>query len=430
MVKTVAWPARVYIVVTIVIGTALCLAQIPDLRGSRVWLLLCVAVLASLTQIFQVRGLIPGSFYNASVLCYSFALFTLGQPEALWVAALSNVIAWLWGTKGVLWYTRIFNIGTLVIPLSTATAAYLLINASLGQYGFAEALGILAAAMVFTFVNHLMVGILHLLVDGQSLVASGMFGHVQFMADVTLFMIGAAAALIWPVNPYAVFLVVSPLYLIYLTLQVPALRRRAESDAKTGLFNARYLHQALKKELERAERFDRPLSVIMADLDYLRSINNTYGHLAGDVVLTGIAALLHESVRNYDVVARFGGDEFAILLPEAAPEHVRPRVESMRAAIAAAAFELPASATPLKVTMSFGIAGRQRPGQTAVEILQNADKALYQAKQAGRNRVCVFTETEQSSEGNSSGPRAEDDWPDTRVVPVNSGPARHEIAVG
>ena len=119
----------------------------------------------------------------------------------------------------------------------------------------------------------------------------------------------------------------------------------------------------------------------MADLDYMRNVNNTYGHLAGDVVLTGVAALLRRSVREYDVVARFGGEEFAFLLLEAA------------------AFPVSTSSTPLKVTMSFGIAGRQRTGQSAEEILQHADQALYQAKRAGRNQVCLFAEPEQDGTG-------------------------------
>ena len=386
--------ARAYILAVVAISAGICLAHIPDFGGSQAWLLLGVAALATLALMFQVGGLIQGSFYNASVVCYSFGLFVLGRPEALWIAALSNIAAWLvkrrW--RSMPWYAQAFNIGTLVIPLSMADLVYRLI-AGQGPPGLFSVIGILAAATTFVSANHLMVGVVHLLVDGRGFAASGMFGRILLITDITVFGMGAAAAQIWPVNSYAALLVVSPLYLIYLTLQVPALRRQAESDAKTGLFNARHFNQALDKELERAERFDRPLSVIMADLDYMRNVNNTYGHLAGDAVLTGISRLLRESVREYDMVARFGGEEFAILLPEATPEQVRSRIEALRAAIETAAFEVSTSATPLKVTMSFGIAGRRRPGQKAEEIVQNADKALYQAKQAGRNRVCLFDES-------------------------------------
>ena len=103
---------------------------------------------------------------------------------------------------------------------------------------------------------------------------------------------------------------------------------------------------------------------------------------------SGIAKIIRESVREYDVVARFGGEEFSFLMPETTPEQALPRVESIRAAIEAAEFPVSTSPTPLKVTMSFGIAGRQRSGQKPEEIVHNADVAVYQAKLAGRNRAC------------------------------------------
>lgn len=178
-------------------------------------------------------------------------------------------------------------------------------------------------------------------------------------------------------------------------LQIPALQRKAEIDAKTGLFNARYFSQALEKELARPERFDRPLTVVMADLDDLRHINNTYGHIAGDAVINGIAHLAQKSLRDYDIVARFGGEEFAILMPETTPEQAQPRIEALRAAIEAAKFEAPAAHTAIKATLSFGIAGREKTAQKADEILHNADLAAYQAKQQGRNRIHIYSVSSQ-----------------------------------
>jgi len=150
-----------------------------------------------------------------------------------------------------------------------------------------------------------------------------------------------------------------PLYPIYSTLKVPALERKTETDSKTGLFNASYFEHALASELKRADRFDRPLTVVMADLDLLRNINNTYGHLAGDEVLRGVANILKGSVREYDVVARFGGEEFAILIPETTPQQAYPRVESIRSSIERADFMVPTSVTPIQATMSFGVSGER-----------------------------------------------------------------------
>ncbi len=324
-------------------------------------------------------------------MVYGFALINLGRPATVWIIVAAGLVAWLRYRDA--WYIHAFNIGMNVTSMSAAGLAYEWITAGQGALGLQGVLGIVAAILIYTLVNHLMLAIVLLSANSETFAVSGAFDRLILTIDSTLFAIGIAAAVIWLVTPYAVLLILSPLYLIYLTLQVPALQRRAESDPKTGLFNARHFTQALAKEIARADRFERPLSVVMCDLDYLRNINNTYGHLAGDAVLMGVAALLRRSVRDYDVVARFGGEEFAFLLLESTAEGVFPRVDSIRAAIEAAAFPVSTSSAPLKVTMSFGIAGRSRPGQTAEELLHNADKALYRAKQSGRNRVCLLAET-------------------------------------
>ena len=147
----------------------------------------------------------------------------------------------------------------------------------------------------------------------------------------------------------------------------------------------------MQQELNRANRFDRPMSVIMADLDLLRNINNTYGHLAGDEVILGIAKILKRSVREYDVVARFGGEEFSILLPETTIEKAFERAELMRKEIENAEFAIPTSILPIRATMSFGVSCRERFDQETKDILHSADLALYKSKYNGRNRVsaCV-----------------------------------------
>ena len=210
------------------------------------------------------------------------------------------------------------------------------------------------------------------------------------MTDATQFAMGASAALVWASNPYAIIFALSPLYLIHLTLQLPILQLRSETDSKTNLYNSRYFNARLEKELARADRANQSLSVVMADLDLLRNINNTYGHLAGDTVLITIADILKKQVRNYDTVARFGGEEFAIIMPETTPEKAFARVDEIRQAIESTPIEISTSSTPIHVTMSFGIAGRASAEQKQSEIVHNADLALYQAKQTGRNQ-CAAT---------------------------------------
>jgi diguanylate cyclase (GGDEF)-like protein len=231
-------------------------------------------------------------------------------------------------------------------------------------------------------------GLVFWLVDGKGLSESGYLSRLILIMEATQFAMGVAAALIWEINPYALVFAISPLYLIHLTLQLPTLQVRAETDAKTGLYNARFFNTALEKELLRADRADYPLSVAMGDLDYLRNINNSHGHLAGDMAIITIANTIKKLVRNYDIVARFGGEEFAILMPETPLKRAAARVEEIRLAIENTVIDLPTTGAYLRVTMSFGIAEREHPGQKPSEVIHNADVALYQAKQSGRNKVC------------------------------------------
>src|SRR5262249_57932883 len=126
---------------------------------------------------------------------------------------------------------------------------------------------------------------------------------------------------------------------------------------KTGLYNAKHFAGSLADELSRAERFDRPLSLMMCDLDLLREINNDYGHLAGDAVLRGIADVFREELRHYDIPARFGGEEFSILLPETPPEQALEIAERIRRAVAQRTFDVETSSEPIRATVSIGVAG-------------------------------------------------------------------------
>ena len=129
------------------------------------------------------------------------------------------------------------------------------------------------------------------------------------------------------------------------------------------------------------------MTLIMADLDLLRDINNTYGHLAGDAVLKGIAETFRTQLRHYDVPARFGGEEFAILLPETPPEQAFEIAERIRRAVAAAAIDVETSSEPIHATVSIGVAAFPRDAADANELIHQADLAVYRAKLQGRNRV-------------------------------------------
>ena len=354
--------------------------------------LLILAVLASVAQVLKVEGSTHKSSYNNSWLVYGFTLILMGAPATLFVILVAHLVEWAWHKYP--WYIQLFNIANYAIAVTAAGVVHNLIDPGFNAPSLFGALATLAALAIFTFVNHALVGLVIWLARGQSFSQSGVFGFLTVMIDFTLIGLGTVTALVWGINPFMTVFALIPIYLIYSTLQVPALQRQTEIDPKTKLYNARYFADALKKELDRASRFNRPLSVVLGDLDLLRNINNTYGHLAGDVVLVGVAELLQEKFRGYDLVARFGGEEFAILMPETTPEEAFPRIEAVREAIEAAEFEVSTSVTPIKATISFGVAGRNGIEKSADEIIHDADVTLYRAKLIGRNATCIY-----SSEG-------------------------------
>ncbi len=159
------------------------------------------------------------------------------------------------------------------------------------------------------------------------------------------------------------------------------LERLAARDELTGLFNRRKLDENFEKEVARAERYARPLSVILLDLDHFKSVNDTHGHPVGDTILIETANRLRTALRTSDIPGRWGGEEFLIICPETELDTAAQLAERLRREYENLAF--PEAG---RLTASFGVAAHQS-GRLAKDILQSADKALYRAKKGGRNRV-------------------------------------------
>lgn len=163
-----------------------------------------------------------------------------------------------------------------------------------------------------------------------------------------------------------------------------ALRDQATHDSLTGLWNRRAILEMLQAEMARAERQEEPLSVLIADIDRFKAINDTRGHMVGDVVLREVATRLARAVRPYDGVGRYGGEEFLCVLPHSRVDAAASAAERVRAAVAAQPVAVPDG--EVHVTVSVGAAAAMDP-RAAPGLLQAADEALYRAKDAGRDRV-------------------------------------------
>ncbi len=383
--------AKIYILGTIVLGGTMTAWYVRQVDSTSGWLIAVTCGLAALLQIFKIEGTTARTSYNLSWIVYGASFVLWGVPATIAVITVAHLVEWLW--HRYLWYIQSFNIASFAITVVFAGAILEQVKALPGPTQLVDALALLSALAAFTAVNHLMVGLAVQLARGQGLSESGIFTLTTLAIDFGMLSLGASAAFIWLVNPYAVVLVLFVAYLLYRVIRLPALQRQTELDPKTGLFNARYLDSCLARELERARSLSRPLSIVMADLDLLRKINNSHGHLAGDEVLKKVAQILQASARDMDVVARFGGEEFAILMPNTTAEQAFIQVEAMRKAIEAAEFTISTHSAPIKATMSFGIATRNPTDElSAEELIHQADLAVYQAKHFGRNRTIVFGE--------------------------------------
>jgi len=162
----------------------------------------------------------------------------------------------------------------------------------------------------------------------------------------------------------------------------------ASLDGLTGIFNRRHFFELSRSELNRARRHDAPLSLVLFDLDHFKQINDTYGHVCGDQVLRAVADACSDRLRSFDVFGRYGGEEFAVLLPDIGPEGALAVAERLRRGIAAAAEGL----GDIEVSASFGVASvLTARGATFDDLVVLADEALYRAKSRGRDRVELAT---------------------------------------
>ncbi|MDX6415218.1 MAG: hypothetical protein QOH23_2628, partial [Gaiellaceae bacterium] len=342
---------------------------------------------AAASHTYTVRTARDSAFHTSWVFLIPAAFLLPPELVAL-ISVVMHVPEWL--KERYAWYIQSFNICNYTIGnLATWGVVHLILGAHglLPAEHLRWAIAGLAACVVAVGANHVVLAPMMTLARGHSLREAGIFSFESLSTDFILATLGLAFAAFWDLNPWLIPFAVAPLLLIHRSLSIPQLQAEARVDAKTGLFNARHFAVVMQEELGRAERFQRPMSLIMADLDLLRDINNTYGHLAGDAVLRGISEVFRQQLRHYDVPARFGGEEFSILLPETPPDQAFEIADRIRRNVAARLFEVETSSEPIRATISMGIASYPRDGHEANELVHQADLAVYRAKLQGRNRV-------------------------------------------
>jgi diguanylate cyclase (GGDEF)-like protein len=179
------------------------------------------------------------------------------------------------------------------------------------------------------------------------------------------------------------------------SLRHASLAAAARTDAKTGLLNAGAWQREAAVEVTRAARTQAPLAVAIADIDHFKAVNDTHGHLAGDAVLAAVSAAMRDLLRDRDLCGRFGGEEFALLLPCTTAAQALEIIERIRRGISQLAIPRDGTAA-IRVTISIGIAVPNQARRTLDDLLAAADHALYQAKHSGRDRVVIYADTQVS----------------------------------
>ncbi|NUR97074.1 MAG: GGDEF domain-containing protein [Kribbellaceae bacterium] len=324
---------------------------------------------------------------------WTFAgVLLLPPPMAVALIFCTYLHSWL-RVRRVPPFRSVFTATTLV--LAGAAAAVVLAAIRPGVYpgypsGPLGLVAVVAAGLAYWFVNYaLIVGAIMLSnPDAPGRNAVGRLSDQLIVAGSL--GLGVATAALLLSQPWAVAVLLLTILGLHRALLVDQFQTESRTDPKTGLANARFWHEIARREFAGAERTHSPLGVLYLDLDHFKSINDTYGHLAGDEALKAVADELRHEVRDDDLVGRLGGEEFAILLPQTSAEDTALAAERIRRRVASLAITITTGGGPVlcdTITCSIGAATYPHSGSTLDELQIAADLAMYQAKDTGRNRV-------------------------------------------
>jgi diguanylate cyclase (GGDEF)-like protein len=253
----------------------------------------------------------------------------------------------------------------------------------------ADVLVAVGCAALFSVLNTCLVAVAAHTAEPQARWAEVLWDRESLLLDLTEICVGVLVAIACALSPVLLFVALPPVIVLQRSLMHQQLQAAARTDAKTGLLNATAWQREADAEIARALRCDERLALLLADVDHFKRVNDTYGHLAGDDVLRGLAGELRQQVRGSDVVGRFGGEEFVVLLPRTDADEACKIAERLRQR--ASVMGVYSDNAAMNVTISIGIAILGVHGTDLFELLAAADLALYRAKDAGRDQVCVYS---------------------------------------
>jgi len=245
----------------------------------------------------------------------------------------------------------------------------------------------IACAVAFAVLNACLVAVAAWLVAPDARLADMLWDRERMLLDLTETCVGILVTVSCAISPLLLAVALPPVVLLQRSLLHSQLKAQARTDPKTGVLNAGAWQGEADLAVDRARRRREPLAVLIADVDHFKLVNDTHGHLTGDAVLRTLAAEMRQQVRESDLVGRFGGEEFAILLSGTTAEEACQVADRVRRG--AGVVKVLTNESIVGVTVSIGVAVLGEHGADLSQLLDAADRALYRAKDAGRDRVCL-----------------------------------------
>jgi len=265
-----------------------------------------------------------------------------------------------------------------------------------------------ACAVVFAVVNSFTVAVAAHLAEPEASIKKMLWDRETLLLDLTETCVGVLVAVTCVLSYLLLLVALPPVILLQRSLIHQQLAAAARTDPKTGLLNATAWQREADAEVTRALRVGTPLALLLVDVDHFKRVNDNHGHLIGDEVLRALAGELRQQVRESDVVGRFGGEEFTVLLPRTDDVGAYGIAERLRAS--AARLSVSADAR-IRVTVSIGVAVLGQHGNDLFELLAAADVALYKAKDAGRDQVRVYAQAAERARADKEEDEATDGCP-------------------
>jgi diguanylate cyclase (GGDEF)-like protein len=305
----------------------------------------------------------------------------------------------LWRTRRMLIYRRIFSHAAIGLAYGLASFVFHSLPDQVigtapgtGRHALYWVLAVTACGMIGTVVNYGFILVAIRLSDPDARVRDLVGSRESLTSDLLELSLAVALTLVVAINPVLMALALPTVVLCRRYLMQAQLFAQARIDAKTGVLNAGTWQREAAAEFYRALRSDAPLALVMVDIDHLSGINDTAGPEAGDRVLQGIARTVTQNLQGSGLVGRFGGKQFAILLPQTGETEARRLAERLRDHIAGEPIGIEDGSQAgfvFRLTVSIGIAILDRSRQALAELIGAADQALSEAKTTGRNKVCV-----------------------------------------